>query len=130
ERVYITGPSSGAMVTQAMAAVYPDVFKAGVAFSGVPAGCWSQNNPDGQWSAPCAGGEVTHTAEEWGTIARNMYPGYKGFRPRLHLWHGDADSVISLGDQTEAIKQWTNVVGLDSEATTTTTETIEGDAYS
>ena len=38
-RVYATGTSSGAMMTEALLAVYPDVFKAGAEFSGVPAGC-------------------------------------------------------------------------------------------
>src|SRR5690242_17427954 len=38
-RVYIFGGSSGAMLTQAMLAVYPDLFRAGSARAGVPAGC-------------------------------------------------------------------------------------------
>jgi hypothetical protein len=129
DRVYITGTSSGAMVTQAMLAAYPDVFKGGAAFAGVPAGCWSVNNPEGQWSAPCAGGQVTHTDAEWGDMARAMYPGYSGFRPRLQLWHGEGDSTIALTNHTEALKQWTNVLGLGMTPTMTTTETIEGDQY-
>jgi poly(hydroxyalkanoate) depolymerase family esterase len=36
-RVYATGTSSAAMMTEALLAVYPDVFKAGAEFSGVPA---------------------------------------------------------------------------------------------
>lgn len=36
-RVYATGSSSGAMMTQALLAVYPDIFKAGAEFSGVAA---------------------------------------------------------------------------------------------
>lgn len=130
DRVYITGTSSGAMVTQAMLAAYPDVFKGGAAFAGVPAGCWSVNNPDGQWSAPCAGGQVTHTDVEWGDMARNMFPGYTGFRPRIQLWHGEADSIIALTNHTEALEQWTNVLGLPATPTMTTVETIDGGQYS
>jgi len=130
DRVYVTGTSSGAMVTEAMMAVYPDVFKGGAAFAGVPAGCWSVNNDaQGQWSSPCAGGEVTHTAMEWGDIARKMYPGYSGFRPRIQLWHGTADSILSLTNQTEAIKQWTNVLGVSAAPTLTTAETIGAGTY-
>jgi poly(hydroxyalkanoate) depolymerase family esterase len=129
DRVYMTGTSSGAMVTQVMLAAYPDVFKGGVAFAGVPAGCWSVNNPEGQWSAPCAGGEVTHTAAEWGDMARNMYPGYSGFRPRLQLWHGVTDTTLSPTNQTEAIKQWTNVFGLGATPTSTTPEMIDAGEY-
>src|SRR6478735_5992602 len=40
-RVYAFGGSSGAMMTQALMAVYPDVFRAGSARAGVPAGCWA-----------------------------------------------------------------------------------------
>ena len=40
-RVYSIGSSSGAMMTEALLAVYPDVFKGGAEFAGVPAGCWS-----------------------------------------------------------------------------------------
>src|SRR5262245_36898826 len=38
-RVYIMGGSGGAMLVQAMLAVYPDVFRAGAARAGVAAGC-------------------------------------------------------------------------------------------
>jgi hypothetical protein len=58
-----------------------------------------------------------------------MYAGYTGFRPRLQLWHGDADSVLSPVNQTESIKQWTNVMGLDINAAVTTTETLDGSEY-
>jgi poly(hydroxyalkanoate) depolymerase family esterase len=45
-RVYATGTSSGAMMTEALLAVYPDLFKAGAEFSGVPARAeWSRIPP-------------------------------------------------------------------------------------
>lgn len=37
-RVYVTGSSSGAMMTNVLAATYPDVFKGAAAFSGVAHG--------------------------------------------------------------------------------------------
>jgi acetylxylan esterase len=117
-RVYIMGVSSGAMMTEAMLAVYPDVFKAGAEFSGVPAGCWAVNySPSNQWSSPCAGGMVTKTAQQWGDLVRAMYPGYSGFRPRIQLWHGTADMTISYNNMGEAIKEWTNVLGLSATPT-------------
>jgi poly(3-hydroxybutyrate) depolymerase len=58
-----------------------------------------------------------------------MYPGYTGYRPRLQLWHGTADATINYENQTEAIKEWTNVLGLSATPTTNTTETINGNAY-
>lgn len=129
-RVYVTGTSSGAMMAEGLAAVYPEVFKGSSEFAGVPAGCWSVGNEtDGQWSGACAGGTVIHTAEEWGTMARNMYPGYTGFRPRIQLWHGDADTTIKPANQTEAIKQWTNVLGVSTAPTSTMTVQISGKSY-
>jgi len=128
-RVYVTGTSSGAMMAEGLVAVYPDVFKGGSEFSGVPAGCWAVNDPAGQWSGPCAGGQVTHTAAEWGTMVKAMYPGYSGFRPRVQLWHGQADSIISFTNQTEAIKEWTDVLGLSIDATSSTSVTISGHQY-
>jgi len=129
DRVYVMGTSSGGMVTQALLATYPDVFKGGSAFAGVPAGCWAVNNPDTQWSVPCANGQVIDTAEGWGNKARGMYLGYTGFRPRIQLWHGDADTTINPANQTEAIKQWTNIFGFTTMATATTTETVNGYPY-
>src|SRR5689334_11375046 len=40
-RVYATGTSSGAMMTNVLLATYPDVFKAGAAFAGVPHACFA-----------------------------------------------------------------------------------------
>ena len=40
-RVFVTGVSSGAMMTQVLLATYPDVFAAGSAFAGVPATCFA-----------------------------------------------------------------------------------------
>jgi acetylxylan esterase len=124
DRVYATGDSSGGMMTQGLMAVYPDVFKGGSAFAGVPAGCWGVGDPDGSWSSACAGGTVTHTAQEWGDMARAMYPGYTGHRPRVQLFHGDADPTINYANFTESIKQWTNVLGLSTSPTMTDTVTL------
>jgi acetylxylan esterase len=114
-RVYIFGGSSGGMLTQAMLAVYPDVFRAGSARAGVPAGCWAERyDLDGtrQWSVPCAKGQVTHTPQEWGDMVRTMYPGYTGRRPRVQLIQGGNDNTISSVNMPESIDEWTNVLGL------------------
>ncbi len=39
-RTYVTGTSSGAMMTNVLVGAYPDVFKAGSVYSGVPDGCF------------------------------------------------------------------------------------------
>jgi len=127
DRVYATGTSSGAMMTEALLAVYPDVFKAGAEFSGVPAGCWADGYASSnQWSGNCAGGKTTFTAAQWGDKVRAMDSGYSGHRPRVQLWHGMSDPTINYNNQTEAIKEWTNVLSLSTTPTTTTSVTISG----
>jgi acetylxylan esterase len=111
DRVYSTGDSSGGMMTHLLMAVYPDIFKAGSAFAGVPAGC--SNVFDG--SGLC--GLSAQTAQQWGDRVRAMYSGYTGHRPRLQLVHGDADATITYKNQAEAIKEWTNVLGLTVDPT-------------
>ena len=123
DRVYVTGDSSGGMMTELLLALYPDVFKAGAAFAGMPAGCrgTGESGNGGGYSGACAGGSVTHTPQEWGDIARGLYPGYTGHRPRVQLFHGEADGIIGYENHTEAIKQWTNVLGLSTDPTSTDT---------
>jgi len=129
-RVYATGTSSGAMMTEALLAVYPDVFKAGAEFSGVPAGCWADGYTESnQWSGNCAGGKTTFTAQQWGDKVRAMYAGYTGYRPRVQLWHGMADPTINYNNQTEAIKEWTNVLGLNTTPDSTTTVSLSSHSW-
>ena len=122
DRVYATGDSSGGMMTEALLAVYPEIFKGGSAFAGVPAGCWSAGwSAASNWGGTCAGGNYTQTAQQWGDKVRAMYAGYSGHRPRVQLVHGDADSTISYKNMGEAIKEWTNVLGLSTSPTSTDT---------
>ena len=110
--VYVTGESSGGMMTNVMAADYPDVFKAGAAFMGVPYYCFYTNSVRG-WNGPCAGGQVSKTPQQWGDLVRNTAdPGYTGPRPRMQLWHGTADTTLNYNNLGEEIKQWTNVLGV------------------
>jgi len=85
-RVYSMGSSSGAMLTEALMGVYPDVFKAGAEMSGVPDGCWSDGwSASSNWGGTCASGNDMMTAQQWGNLVRAQYPGYTGPRPRLWL---------------------------------------------
>ena len=119
-RVYVMGGSSGAMMTQALLALYPDVFKAGSARAGVPATCWAEGyNPGNQWGSNCAGGQTDLTAQAWGDRVRALYPGYTGLRPRVQLFHGDSDEIINYANMEEAVEQWTNVLELSSTPTST-----------
>ena len=113
DRVYATGDSSGGMTTQLLLALYPDVFKAGSSFAGVPAGCSNAFDGSGLCGLPA------QTAQQWGDRARAMDPGYTGHRPRVQLFHGDADTTIAPKNLTEGIKEWTNVLGVATDPTST-----------
>jgi poly(hydroxyalkanoate) depolymerase family esterase len=122
DRVYATGDSSGAMMTQALLGVYPDLFKAGASFAGVPAGCWSAGwTAASNWGGTCASGNDTMSAQQWGDLVRGMFAGYAGHRPRIQLFHGDADPIINFRNFGESIKEWTNVLGLTTTPTSTST---------
>lgn len=114
-RVFVAGISSGGMMTQVLLGAYPDVFAAGASFAGVPFGCFAPANNAGQydyWSNECATGQVTHTAKQWGDLARAAYPGYRGWRPKVQIYQGTVDEVVSYHNFGEAVKLWTNVNGI------------------
>jgi len=118
ERTFATGLSSGAMMTNVLLGAYPDVFRAGAAFAGVPFGCFAG---PGRWNSACAQGQLVRTPQQWGDLVRQAYPGYTGPRPRMQLWHGTADETLSYTNFGEEIKQWTNVHGLGQTPTSTDT---------
>ncbi|MET9632802.1 PHB depolymerase family esterase [Lentzea sp. NPDC006480] len=140
-RIVVAGFSSGAMMTNVLAAQYPDVFSAGSAFSGVPAGCFATTNGS-LWNSQCSGGNLLKTPQQWGDQARAMYPGYTGRYPRMQLWHGTTDTTLAYPNFGEELDQWTNLHGVSRTpvstdqpqpswtrtryGTTGTTATIEG----
>jgi acetylxylan esterase len=110
-RVYVTGASSGAMMTNVLLGAYPDVFKAGAAFMGVPFGCFATTDGS-MWNSQCANGQRIMTAQQWGDLVRGAFPGFTGARPRMQVWHGTEDTTLRYPNFGEEIKQWTNVLGV------------------
>ncbi|MEU0071853.1 PHB depolymerase family esterase [Streptomyces sp. NPDC006332] len=110
-KIFATGISSGAMMTNVLLGDYPDVFAAGAAFAGVPFGCFATTNGS-EWNSECANGTISHTPQEWGNLVRAAYPGYTGPRPRMQTWHGTEDDVLRYPNFGEQIKEWTNVLGV------------------
>ncbi|WP_435149750.1 extracellular catalytic domain type 1 short-chain-length polyhydroxyalkanoate depolymerase [Micromonospora aurantiaca (nom. illeg.)] len=121
DRVYATGSSSGGMMTNHMLALYPDVFKAGAAFMGVPFNCFAGAADYPPGSSQCTGGNMNRTPQQWGDAVRQAYPGYTGPRPRVQLWHGTNDTLVPYSLLQETIEQWTNVFGLSQTPTSTDT---------
>ncbi|TKW49620.1 putative acetylxylan esterase A [Colletotrichum tanaceti] len=111
-RVFATGISSGAMMTNVLAATYPDVFAAGIAYAGVPAGCFmSVDDIPDFWNSTCSTGQSVWTQQQWANVVKEMYPGYTGPRPKMQIYHGSADEALNVQNYYETIKQWTGVLG-------------------
>jgi acetylxylan esterase len=126
ERVFVAGTSSGAMMTNVMAATYPDLFKAASAYAGVSAGCFYTGTVAG-WNSSCANGQSIASQDAWAKTARDMYPGYTGARPKMMIYHGSADATIypqvsplfllhkndtnMPQNFNETLKQWSGVFG-------------------
>ena len=113
KKVFAAGPSSGACMTHALLASYPDVFAGGSSLAGVPAGAWTGGGAYG-WSAP-----ASTTAQQWGDKVRNADPGFTGARPRIQFWQGMGDTNLTYSQTYPAqVAQWTNVFGVtDANAT-------------
>jgi poly(hydroxyalkanoate) depolymerase family esterase len=111
-RIYATGVSSGAMMTNVLLGVYPEVFKAGSAYAGVPFTCFATTNGS-EWNSDCATGTINRTPQQWGDAVRNANPGYNGPWPRMQIFHGTEDEALYYPNFQEQIDQWTNVNGTD-----------------
>ncbi|MEH1165336.1 PHB depolymerase family esterase [Micromonospora sp. CPCC 205539] len=118
DRIFATGTSSGAMMTNVMLGLYPDVFTAGASFAGVPFACFATGGSS-EWNSECANGQLIRTAQQWGDLVREAYPGYAGRRPRMQVWHGTNDETLRYPNFGEQVKQWTNVHGLSQTPTYT-----------
>jgi len=113
-KVFAAGASSGACMTQALLAAYPEVFAGGSVLAGVPAGAWTGGNAYG-WTTP-----TNRTAAEWGDIVRKASPNFTGTRPKVQLWHGTADTTLNYMPNFPAeVSQWTNVLGVSDASSTT-----------
>jgi len=113
-KVFVTGSSSGGMMTNVMAATYPEMFAAGIVYSGTAAGCFfSQSGGTNQWNNSCANGQARGTPEVWAKMVHDMYPGYEGARPKMQIYHGSSDTTLAAANYNETIKQWCGVFGFD-----------------
>jgi len=111
-RVFITGMSSGGLMSGVMLATYPEVFAGGALQSAYPYKCATSFDD----LLPCSQGQRTLTPEAWGDLVRSGHPGYSGPRPRVSLWHGAADPLILPVNLRLQVEQWTDVAGVDRTA--------------
>ncbi|WP_199798098.1 extracellular catalytic domain type 1 short-chain-length polyhydroxyalkanoate depolymerase [Tsuneonella amylolytica] len=118
-RVFVTGLSSGAAMTNVMLAVYPEVFAAGAPVAGVPFKCATTVGS----SLMCNAGTVGKTPAQWGDLVRGATT-WRGPWPRVSIWHGTNDLTVNVANLAETMEQWTNVHGTDQ--TADTSDTVSG----
>ncbi|MFD7285282.1 PHB depolymerase family esterase [Streptomyces sp. NPDC059863] len=119
-RVYATGLSAGAAMTNVMLAAYPDVFAGGAPVAGLPYAC--ATSVIGAYGCMNPGTNLSPAA--WADKVRAAYPGYTGPRPTVSVWQGTADTTVVPANLTETVEQWTAVHGTD--ATPDATDTVAG----
>ncbi|KAI0476384.1 carbohydrate esterase family 1 protein [Xylariaceae sp. FL0804] len=113
DRVYVIGASSGAMETNVLAATYPAMFKAGVVYSGTPAGCWlgatasTPLAPD--QDCPLGEKASTYTQEQWVDLVHQAYPSYDGPWPAMMIVHGTADPAVTYNNFWAELEQWSGI---------------------
>jgi poly(hydroxyalkanoate) depolymerase family esterase len=115
-RVFVTGLSAGGAMTAVMLATYPDVFAAGSIVAGIAYGCAPATSP-----YTCMSPGVDKTPAQWGNLVRNAYSGYADPWPRVSIWHGTSDYVVATANANESRDQWTNVWGISTTPTSTST---------
>lgn len=123
QKIQVTGLSAGGAMAAVLLATYPEVFAGGAILAGVPYGCAS-----GLFSAlwcqwvgrdwePAAWGEAVRRATgAAGPLERR--------RPRVSIWHGEADWVVDPDNARELLEQWTQVLGIDQ--TPASEKTVNG----
>lgn len=113
-RIFVTGSSSGAMMTNVLCAVYPDLFTAGSGYSGVAAGCLAGSPGSSPSTADpaCANGQHIKTQTQWVAQVKAMYPSYTGSYPRMQVWHGTVDNIVLYPNLGEEIKEWSGLLGV------------------
>ena len=105
-RVFITGLSAGGAMAAAMLATYPDLFAGGAVIAGLPFGVAS-SMPDALMAMHRAS---PMSNVELGMRVRDAGPA-GAVTPRLAIWYGGADSVVSPANGEQLAAQWAAAVG-------------------
>ncbi|KAK3935432.1 carbohydrate esterase family 1 protein [Diplogelasinospora grovesii] len=113
-KIFVTGSSSGCMMSNVMAATYPDLVAAVSCYSGVAAGCLAGSPGSSPQSADpaCANGQHVKTGAQWAAQVKAMYPACNGSYPRFQTWHGEADNFVNYPNLAEQLKEWSTILGV------------------
>ena len=106
-RIFVTGLSAGGAMASVMLAAYPDVFAAGAIIAGLPFGCAS-SLPE---AFSCMGGRGSSDPTSLAASVRGA-SAHKGPWPRVSVWQGSADQLVSPANGEAIVAQWTRLHGL------------------
>ncbi|HEY1038792.1 MAG TPA: PHB depolymerase family esterase [Bacteroidia bacterium] len=110
-RIFATGLSAGAAMTEVLCATYPEIFKAGAVLAGGP-----YKSATNVFEASSAmQGMITKTPSAWANLVTAQNPTYTGAYPKMAFLHGTNDPVVNVNNLGESIKQWTAVHGADQQ---------------
>jgi len=107
DRVFITGLSAGGAMTSVLLAVYPETFAAGAVVAGLPFGVAGNV----QEALVAMRGGARRSRRELGALVARAAPTPRR-RPRLAIWHGQADGVVASANAEALASQWAAVHGL------------------
>ncbi len=107
-RVFVTGLSAGGAMAAAMLATYPELFAGGAIIAGLPFGCASNVAE----AFECMGGRGFGGSSLGGRV--RAASAHRGPWPRVSVWQGSADRIVSPANAEALLRQWTEVHGLSS----------------
>jgi len=110
-RVFVTGLSAGGAMACALLAACPDLFEAGSIIAGLPYGAAS--GPIDAIKTMAFGPAMS--SRELGDLVRRASPGQKKW-PRVSIWHGNQDDVVSPANASALVQQWLDIHQLDAAA--------------
>jgi len=108
-KIFITGLSAGAAMTEVACATYPEIYAGGAVLAGGP----YKSATSVFDAANAMNGMIDKTPTEWSTLVFAQNPGYTGNFPRMAFFHGTSDAVVNINNLTESIEQWTAVHQID-----------------
>lgn len=118
-RIFVLGPSAGGAMAAVMLAVRPGLFAAGAIIAGGPYRCGTGLTDP----LACMLNSQERTQADWAELVLDA-TNHDGPWPRVTIWHGEDDPVVSVNNADASALQWSGVHGLP--ATPDTTDELHG----
>ena len=109
-RVFVTGLSAGGAMATVLLATYPETFAAGSVVAGLPFGVAGNM----QEAFAAMHGASRLNSHDLGARVSGAAPTPRD-RPRLAIWHGQADSTVASSNAQTLARQWAALHDLDEQ---------------